>query len=121
MTTLAVSEFADRGTGIRSYDWLGAQFEDTGSRTSRFLPASIIYFVHDLRPDAAQSYLIDRAESVTDPNAQKRFIGPGLTQMAQSLSQLANIAGVVIPGLREMAPAERANLRQYYKRIYRKA
>lgn len=121
MSTLVELEPAERKTGIGLSDWLRTQLVDLESRTAQSLPARIIYVGPDFPVEAAQSNLVDRVESITDPNAQKRFIGHGMTQMAQSLSQLASAARLLIPGLREMAPAEQANLQQYYKRFYRKA
>lgn len=114
-------EPAERGTGVGLYDWLRAHMEDCQLRTAQPLPARIVYFGPSFLVEAAQSDLIEQVESITDPNAQKRFIGHGTTEMAQSLTQFAFAAKLVIPGLRDMTPAEQENLRQYYKRLYRKA
>lgn len=121
MSALVELEPAERGTGTGLLEWLRTQWEDIESRTGKPLPARIMYFGPDFGAEAALSDLIDRGKGLTDPNAQKRFIGHGVPQMAQSLSQLAFSARLLIPGMRDMTPAERANLRQYYKRIYRKA
>src|SRR5712691_1785177 len=115
------SELTERGTGVGLYDWLRACLADLPLRTAQPLPARIIYSGPSFLVEAAQSALIEQEESITDPNAQKRFIGYGITEMAQSLSDFAFAAKIVIPGLRDMTPAEQANLRQYYKRLYRKA
>ncbi len=121
MSALMELELAERGTGRGLNDWLRAQLADFECRTAQPLPARIIYFGPSFHVEAAQTDFIEQVESITDPNAQKRFIGHGLTQMAQSLSQLAFAAKLLIPDLRDMTPGEQANLRQYYKRFYRKA
>jgi hypothetical protein len=121
MSAVMGSELAERGTGTGLYDWLRTQLADFQSRTAQPLPARIIYFGPSFLVEAAQGDLIEQMESITDPNAQKRFIGHGITEMAHTLSQFAFAARLVIPGLRDMTPAELENLRQYYKRFYRKA
>lgn len=112
---------AERATGTGLHDWLRAQLADFQSRTAQPLPARIIYFGPSFLVEAEQGELIEQVGSITDPHAQKRFIGHGVIEIAQSLSQLTFAAKLVIPGLRDMTPAELGDLRQYYKRFYRKA
>jgi len=116
MSALMELEVADRRTGIGLHDWL----RDFQAGTAQALPATIIYSGPAYPIEAAPSYLIEQTESITDPNAQKRFTGHGIAEMAQSLSQFAFAAERLIPGLRDMTPAEQQNLRKYYKRLYRK-
>ena len=121
MSALMELELAERRTGTGLHEWLRAQLSEFQSRTAQPLPARIIYFGPRSLVEAAQRDLIEQVESITDPNSQKRFTGHDIGEMAQSLSQLAFAAKLVIPGLRDMTPAERGNLRLYYKRLYRKA
>jgi hypothetical protein len=113
-------EAADRGTGTDLYGWLHTQLMDLHSRTDQPLPAKIIYSGPISVFETTQTDFGERVENITDPNAQKRSAGHGVTEMALDLSRLASAARLLIPGLRDMTSAEKANLRQYYKRFYRK-
>ena len=120
MNTLLELQPAERGTGVAITDWFLAQFPNTESSTAQRFPAKVIY-INSFAGQSNRPDLFERGQNVTDPNAQKRSIGNEIAQMAAGLSNLASAARLLIPGLREMGSAERANLRQYYKSLYRKA
>lgn len=121
MGALKQLEAFDRGTGTDVYSWLQAQLIDLRTRTDQPLPAEIVYFGPASLFETTQTQLADRVENITDPNAQKRSAGQGITEMSLDLSRLASAAKLLIPDLRDMTSAEKANLRHYYKRLYRKA
>jgi hypothetical protein len=121
MRALAELESAERGTGTGLCEWVCTQLINFRSRTGQPLPARIVYVGPERFAEGSQTDLIEQINSITDPRAQKRFVRADITEMAGSLSQLAVAAKTVIPGLRDMTPAEQGNLREYYKRLYRKA
>jgi hypothetical protein len=121
VSALMEAKLADRGTGVGVSDWLHACLADRQLRTAQPLSARIIYFGPSSLIEETQSDLLQQVGSITDPNAQKRFVKHDTTEMAKSLSDFAFAAKLVIPGLRNLTPVEQGNLRQYYKRLYRKA
>jgi hypothetical protein len=109
------------GTGMSSYDWFDAILSDYQSQTGRSVPAKLVYVEYRFDPGAiGESGLSQELENITDPNASKRVIHREITGMVQNLAQLSFVAKRIIPGLRELTSAEQGNLRQYYKKLYRK-
>jgi hypothetical protein len=104
---------AERWTGTGIPDWLSTQLDDTHDQTAQPLGVTVIY--------VASSLPYVPAASVTDANAQNRFVERDITGMAQRLSRLALAAKLVVPGLRDMTPEEKLALRHYYRGLYRKA
>ena len=115
------SDISERATGTPPHEWLGDQLAESRTTTDQPLAARLIYWGPKFRVEVAQTDIFEQVESITDPNALKRFIGHGIAEMVRNLSKLTFAARLVIPGLREMTPAEHHNLRQYYKKLYRKA
>jgi hypothetical protein len=59
--------------------------------------------------------------ALTDAGASQRTRQVGVVDWSRNLAGLTAVAEAVIPGLREPSPAERKNLRQYYRKLFRKA
>lgn len=101
----------ETGTGVS--DWVFTQLDDTEGQTAEPLRIKIIY----VGPNPPS----ESASSVTDADAQRRFLGRHTSEMAQNLLRLALAAKLVLPGLRDMTEVERGALRHYYRGLYRKA
>lgn len=104
---------AELGTGTGITDWLFTQLDDIDGQTDEPLGVKVIYIGSSLPSEPTAS--------ITDANAQERFIGHGVSEMIQNLSRLALAAKVVVPGMRDMTGAEKGALRHYYRGLYRKA
>src|SRR5271167_3912762 len=119
--TLAVElDVPEPQTGRHVYDWLEGQFSQEQSRTGQPFPADLKYTGPTPQSDSARGFSLHQFEDVTDPNAQKRIVQPTVDGLVQNLAKLSAVATLIIPGLRDMTTKEQANLRQYYKTIYRK-
>jgi hypothetical protein len=57
---------------------------------------------------------------ITDPGAQNRSRGQNFVEWSKNLAQLSAAAKAIIPELRQMNVQEQRNLRQYYRKLYRK-
>jgi len=121
MNALLELDIAEPATGTDLCDWLRAQLMEHRSRTDQPLPARLIYVGPGFRGDVAETDFFEQVENITDPTAQKRLIVRGVPEMVRNFMHFSHVANLVIPGLREMTPVEQANLRHYYKKLYRKA
>jgi len=65
--------------------------------------------------------VIARHFNITDPEAGFRPREPQLFNWARNLEELNTVAGMIIPGIRELTGAEQRNLRNIYQKLYRKA
>jgi hypothetical protein len=70
--------------------------------------------------DALPSVIASRLD-VTDPQAGLRLKEPQLLNWSRNLHGLNTVAGMIIPGLREITEPEQRNLRNIYRKLYRKA
>jgi len=110
MTEALLEAAAPHATGAVFFDWSIGEAVESSSR---------IYLGPGLWADAQIDFFGDTLNA-TDPGAQRRSFGLQTSELAKNWWQLATVAEVLIPGLREMTLAEKENLRQYYKRVYRK-
>lgn len=65
--------------------------------------------------------LIARRNSVTDPEASFRFKHGELLGWTKNLHKLSAVATMIFPGIRPLTEPERRNLRNLYRKLYRKA
>jgi len=114
MPVLELDEI-EPSTGTDIYEWFREQLSQPFFVTDQSPAARLI--VHG---DVAPGTPLVRSEVVTDANAQERFVDHPVNEMAQNLLALSAVAALAIPGLRDMSTAEKANLRQYYRTVYRK-
>ena len=119
----------ERETGVALGDWLRGQTADHRSGRGQQFNAKVIWMPSKDKPLAVpvsrgtmsvQTELLEQEESITDPNAQNRVLESHFVSMARNFAQLALVAKAVIPDLRDMTASERANLRQYSRKLYRK-
>lgn len=110
MTEALLEAAALPATGAVFFDWSIGEAVQSSSR---------IYLGPGLWVDAQIDFL-GEMQTATDPGAQRRSFGLQTSELAKNLSEFVAVAELLIPGLREMTLAERGNLRQYYKRVYRK-
>ena len=78
-----------------------------------------------LRPDSIDvgslASLIARRHSVTDPEAGFRFKHGELLGWTKNLHELSAAATMIFPGIRPLTEPEQRNLRNLYRKLYRKA
>lgn len=115
-------DIAEPGTGIDASELLRARLQEPFPATNQSPPARVIYVGR--RPShagiAGANFLLT-LDNITDPNAQTRFSRRSpVEEMAQNLGSLSAAAKIIIPGLRDLTAPEQANLRHYYKKLYRK-
>lgn len=115
---MAPAQFAVRAepaTG-QSFDcWLTEELSTCGTGcTSLF---TLTY----LNANEGLPSVIARHYNVTDPHAGFRAREPELLNWARNLQELNTVAGMIIPGIRELTGAEQRNLRGIYQKLYRKA
>jgi hypothetical protein len=71
-------------------------------------------------PDSLQ-LLIACRHGITDPEAGFRLAKPEMLNWTKNLQSLNIVAGVILPGIRELTESEQSNLRGVYRKLYRKA
>lgn len=109
---LAVS--SQPATGQSFQCWLNAELSACG--TGITFPFKLKYSID---PDdlPAVTYWCD----VTDPEAGSRLKQSELLNWTKNLHALNVVAGIIIPGIRELTEPEQHNLRNIYRKLYRKA
>lgn len=112
-TQLAVR--AEPATG-QSFDcWLNEELSACGTGGTSLFKLTYLNASESLPSLIAQQY------NITDPEAGFRLREPQLLNWARNLHGLNTVAGMMIPGIRELTGAEQRNLRNIYQKLYRKA
>ncbi|MCH7986191.1 MAG: hypothetical protein IH847_06370 [Acidobacteria bacterium] len=121
MPSVPSLSFSEHGTGTRFEDWLCAEMADHRSGLDQRFEGKLSYALLSTGTMSTLADLLEDEEgNITDPGAQGRVVEGHLADMARNLGQLALVAKALIPDLRDMTASERRNLRQYYKKLYRK-
>jgi hypothetical protein len=115
---IAPTQFAVRtepATG-QSFDcWLSEELSACGTGGTSLFTLTYFHASEGLPSVIAQRY------NVTDPEAGFRPREPQLFNWAKNYQKLNTVAGMIIPGIRELTGAEQSNLRSVYQKLYRKA
>jgi len=117
VSALQVADLFENMTGDSASETLGNYLSDAANRTDQRLP-SIVYT--RLRIGSAYAMWPEYSD-VTDANALQRTIHENFVGMSERLVQLSNAARTIFPGMRALTEPESANLRGYYKKVFRKA
>jgi hypothetical protein len=110
---------AEPATG-QSFDcWLREELSTCGTGdTSLF---RLTYLNTTIVDAEALPSVIARRLDITDPQAGFRVKEPQMLDWSKNLHELNTVAGMIIPGLREITEPEQRNLRHIYRKLYRKA
>jgi hypothetical protein len=82
---------------------------------------TLTYSNASLGADEGLPSLIAHRNSVTDPEAGFRLKEPQLLSWVRNRHALNTVAGMIIPGIRELTEPEQRNLRNIYSKLYRRA
>lgn len=108
-------------TGVSIPVWFNQQVSE--QLTGKSTPTGVIYC--NLSQEYCQRVEFFYAQVwdfvLTDPGASQRKREVGVVNWSRNLAQLTAVAKAIIPGLREPSSSERNNLRQYYRKLFRKA
>ena len=106
-------------TGESVQAWLSQEFSEC--RTGQSRPIRVAYHGSASFHSVELPYLLVCCSTSTDPGADERIRQSHFVDWSRNLSQLSAAARAIIPGLRDLTRPERNNLRQYYRKLYRKA
>jgi hypothetical protein len=122
MTAAQLAVRAEPATGQSFQGWLSEELSlrGTGGNMSRFALTHLNLDSIDPNSLLLLSLIAPRY-SVTDPEAVFRLKEPQLLNWANNLHALSTVAGMIIPGIRELTEPEQRNLRHVYRKLYRKA
>ena len=111
---------AEPATGQSFECWLSEELSacGTGGTGGRSL-FTLTYLNASMGNDLPS--LIAHRHSVTDPEAGFRLKEPQLLDWVRNLHGLNAVAGMIIPGIRELTAPEQRNLRTIYSKLYRRA
>jgi len=110
---------AEPATGQSFQGWLSQELSASGTGgVSLFTLTYLNASSHD--PEGLPSLLARRC-GITDPEASLRLQEPQLLNWARNLHGLSAVAGMIIPGIRDLTEPEQRSLRHVYRKLYRKA
>jgi hypothetical protein len=120
MTAAQLDVRAEPATGQPFDVWLSQELlaRGTGDSMARF---ALTYLNSGSTDPNGLPSLIAPRYNVTDPEAIFRLREPQLLNWAKNLEALSTVAGMVMPGIRELTEPEQRNLRRVYRKLYRKA
>jgi hypothetical protein len=104
-------------TGVSVRDWFCEDY--SVHMTGQSYPTTLI---SGLKPFEkwGEFDLLMCGVTMTDPGAEKRVQNYQLVDWSKNLARLGAVAKAIIPELRAMTSQEQTNLRQYYRKLYRK-
>lgn len=106
-------------TGMSIQAWLAESYSDR--LTGQSAQLGWVHYTLYSQQSEVSPYVYVINTVATDPGASHRAREIGLADWSRNLAHLTTTAKAVIPGLRDLTPPERKNLRQYYRTLYRKA
>src|SRR6266404_5584550 len=110
---------AEPATGQSFQGWLSEELSACGTGGASLFTLTYSNASSD-DPEGLPS-LIARRCGITDPEAGFRLQEPQLLNWVSNLRGLSAVAGMIIPGIRELTEPEQRNLRRVYWKLYRKA
>lgn len=110
---------AQPATGQSFECWLNEELSARGTGSVSLF--KLTYWQTDSNDQQSLPSLIARRHNVTDPEAGFRFKQGELLSWTKDLHSLNTVAGMIFPGIRELTEPEQRNLRNVYRKLYRKA
>jgi hypothetical protein len=119
MATPQLAVRANPATGQSIVCWLDEELSTSG--TGGMSLFTVTYSQVDLAEPNSLPSLIAYRHGITDPEAEFRLKEPELLNWTKNLHDLNVVAGMILPGIRELTEPEQRNLRSIYRKLYRKA
>lgn len=115
-THLAVR--AEPATGQSFECWLKEELSTSGTGSMSLF--TLTYSQADLSESNSLPSLVALRHGMTDPGAGFRLRQPELLNWTKNLHGLNAVAGMILPGIRQLTEPEQRNLRAVYRKLYRK-
>lgn len=106
-------------TGQSFECWFNEELSARGTGGVSYV--TLTYLQADSNDPESLPSLIARRDSVTDPEAGFRFKHDELLGWTKNLHGLSAVATMIFPGIRPLTEPEQRNLRNLYRKLYRKA